>query len=137
MAHDPGLPGDSIDNRKKRSAMQFTLPSSIAAQRSWRDSGLPEKDLTFVLAEATTDIEEAARKFGKGDFTKTAERIQDLCTIKIGGEYVGMNHARLTTWKDAIGPKGRKLIEAKWLENYQVSPEEAAEMDASGKEVTV
>jgi hypothetical protein len=135
---DPGLPGDiGIDNRKKRAAMQFTLPQSIAAQRCWKMSGLPEKDLTFVLAEATVADEEAARKFAKGDNVKMVERLQDLCTIMIGGEYVHMSHSRLTTWQDAIGVKGRKLVEGKWLENYQVTGEEAAELDATGKEVTV
>jgi hypothetical protein len=137
--NDPGLPGDptGIDNRKKRCAMQFTLPSVIRDSPMWKRSGLPDKDLTFVLAEATTDDEEAARKFARNDQFKLVDRLQDLCTIQIGGEYVGMNHQRLTTWKDAIGPKGRKMVEAKWLENYQVSGEEAAALDASGKEVTV
>ncbi len=135
--HDPGLPGDGIDNRKKRHATQFTLPRTIAESKSWKQSGLPDKDLKFTLAEATTADETEARRFARGDMLKMGDRLQDLCTIQIGGELVGMNQERLTRWKDAIGPKGRKLVEAKWLEVYQVTGEEVAEMDQSGEEVFV
>ena len=136
-SRDPGLPGDGIDNRKKRHAKQFTLPRSIAASSEWKTSALPEADLTFVLAEPTTADEENARKFAKGDPIKYSDRLLEICTIKIGNEMTHMNHARITGWQDAIGPKGRKLVEGKWMECYQVSAEEAAEMDATEKEVFV
>lgn len=134
---DPGLPGDSIDNRRKRHAMRFTLPAIIRNSKSWKESGLPDADLSFTLAEATTADETEARRFARGDQMKMADRLQDMCTIAIGDNLVQMNEKRLTKWKDAIGPKGRKLVEAKWVENYMVTAEELSEMEATAESVFV
>lgn len=136
---DPGLPSPETasDPTKRRFARQYTLPQSIANLVSWKLSGLPNSDLTFIIAEPSTDDEEEARRFAKGDAIKMGDRLQDRCTIKIGTTDVKMNHAMLRGWKDAIGLKGRKLVEAKFIELFQVKPEDDEEMEASGKDVFV
>ncbi len=135
---DPGLPTpDAIDNRPKRVGKAFTLPQKIMELPTWTGSGFTSDDLTFVLVEPSVADEEEARKFAKGDPIKMAERLQDRVTVRIGKTEVRMNHGLLVRWKDAIGLKGRKIVEAKFLEYFQVSDDDMAEVDASGKDVVV
>lgn len=134
---DPGLPDPGANSGRRRFARQYTLPASISAQPSWKGGGLPESHLTFVIAEPSTDDEEEARRFAKGDPIKMGDRLQDRCTIKIGEVDVRMNHVFLKAWKEAIGLKGRKLVEAKFLELFHVAAEDEAEMEATGKDVFV
>jgi hypothetical protein len=133
---DPGLPGD-IDNLSARPAKQYTLPQSVMKAPGWIASGLSEADLTFTLAEPSVAMEASARKFGKGDEQRTAERLLDMCLTTIGGQKVMLSQKRIDAWKNAIGPKGRKMVDAKFLELYQVSEADAEEMDESGKDVMV
>jgi hypothetical protein len=141
-AQDPGLPGDNananaIDNVKKRPGRRYMLPDTILEQHDWRASGLPDSDRYFAFIEPTVELEDQARNFAKGDSLKYGERLMDLCLRQIGDKPVGMNQKVLTRWKNAIGVKGRKLLDVKFGSMFIITTEELEALDATGEDVMV
>jgi hypothetical protein len=87
-------------------------------------------------------MEASARKFAKGDDRqRTAERLLKTSALTtIGGQKVMLSHEAASASRPGrtrSAPRAASSSTRKFLENYQVTGADAAELDASGKDVTV
>lgn len=107
-----GVPQEYIEAREH---YIFTLPLELLPE-SWKSSGRPDSERSFALTLLSMDEEEKALKNGFSGGTPdpgAMSRHWLLSSIyAIGGVYTRRNFDRITEWLDAVGPKGRKIVDA-------------------------
>lgn len=99
---------------EQREHYAFTIPPEFLPE-SWKTSGRPDTDRTFALTLLSTAEEEAALKAATQNGTFDGGQIGKHWMLSsvyaIGGQYTRRNFDTITAWMDAIGPKGRKLLD--------------------------
>lgn len=124
-----GVPQNFIQQREH---YIFTLPDNVLPE-AWKTSGFSDTDRTFALTLLSTAEEEAAlRTAGQNNDMSAVGKHWMLSSIyAIGGRYTGRNFDTITSWLDAIGPKGRKLVDHAWSHLHTISQKQGEDFLAS------
>lgn len=122
-----GVPQEYVQQREH---YIFTLPLSCLPD-TWQTSGRSDKDRQFALTLLTTAEEESALKAatssGTFDASQVGKRWMLATVYAIGGAYTGRNYDKITSWLDAIGPKGRKLVDKAFSHLHTITDAEGEE----------
>jgi len=119
-----GVPQEFIQAREH---YVFTLPAECLPE-AWKTSGRPDNDRTFALTLLSTAEEEGALKAatqgGAFDAGQIGKHWMLSSVYAIGGVYTRRNFDTITAWMDAIGPKGRKLLDKAFSHLHTITDKE-------------
>lgn len=117
-----GVPQQFIEQREH---YIFTLPAD-SLPASWATSGRGDGDRTFALTLLSTAEEEAALRAATSngqafDASQLGKHWMLSSVYAIGGKYTGRNYDTITAWLDAIGPRGRKLVDKAFTHLHNIT----------------
>lgn len=113
---------------------EFDVPSALLGDL-WSHSEFSDEDRTFGLTQITTEQSIRAGRFvGAKLDLGTAQQEQILmCLYTIGEKVVRRNRAQKVAWLEAIGPKGRQVVDFCWNKINTSSDAELDEVFSSGR----
>lgn len=130
---DLGLPNTSTTpTRTERPHVLYTLPETMVGLE-FGASGFTDSDRTFGMAEITPRQQDQAAKAANGNPSILSRELIFASLYKIGDWYPRDDRERLSKWWDAIGSKGRRLVEAAFLKMQSVEEADVENFLASGK----
>jgi len=136
--NDPGL---GIPNRgaasglitdKARPHIEYTLPASMVGI-AFSAEGFSDEDRTFKMIEITPRQQDHAAKVANNNPSILSRELLYAAIWKIGGWTTRDNREKLTKWWDAIGSKGRRLVEAAFMKMQSVEEADVENFLAAGK----
>ena len=137
---DPGLgfsalrtpqQGGQLVTDVDRPFMEFSIPAK-AVGMTWASSGFADADLVFRMIELTPMAQDQAIKRGGRNQAKIATEMVLASVWQIGGWRTRAERAKLDSWYAAIGPRGRKLVEAAWMSLHSMEDDDVATFLATG-----
>ena len=114
-----------------RPYMEFRIPAK-AVSMGWASSGFGDGDLVFRMIELTPVAQDQAMKRGGRNQSKIATEMVLASVWQIGAWRTRQDRAKLDSWYAAIGPRGRKLVEAAWMSLHSMEDDDVATFLASG-----
>ncbi len=113
-----GVPQEFIQHREH---YKFELPKD-AVPANW---GRVDADRFFALTPLSATEEEAAMRAagqnGVFDGGMLSKHWMLSSVYAIGGAYTGRNFDKITEWREAIGPKGRKFLDLAFGHLHNIS----------------
>lgn len=105
----------NIQTAEDRPYTEFPLPKSMVGI-DWFKSNFQDEDLSFGLTEINLHQGmRATRMMGpKLDFGRSQHEQLVMSIVTIGGKNVHRNRVLKEEWLNAIGPKGRQVVEHCW-----------------------
>lgn len=140
-SNDPGLglgPDDqpnhaaSMATDIERAHIEYTLPRSMVS-RFYERKGFTVEDLTFCMIEITPAQQDRAAKVAGQNPSVLSRELMFAAIWKVGSWKGRDNRQKLQQWWDAIGSKGRRLVEAAFMEMQSVEEADVESFLASGK----
>jgi hypothetical protein len=111
--------------------MEFRIPADVVGM-TWGSSGFADTDLVFRMIELTPMAQDQAMKRGGRNQAKIATEMVLASVWQIGSWRTRADRAKLESWYTAIGPRGRKLVEAAWMSLHSMEDDDVATFLASG-----
>ncbi len=117
-----GVPQQHVETREH---YIFTLPTDVLPS-SWAVSGRADADRVFALTLLSTSEEESALRAATAngqslDVGQMTKNWMLSSVFAIGGKYTGRNYDTITAWLDAIGPRGRKLVDKAFTHLHNIT----------------
>lgn len=135
MPNDPGLglpTAAGLPTEKARPYLEYTLPADKLGL-AWPDSGFTDADRTFRLVEITPRQQDQAAKIAGNNPSKLGRELMFAALWDVGGWKTRRERDRLEKWWEAIGSKGRRLVEAAFMKMQSVEDDEVDSFLASGR----
>lgn len=116
-----GLPtrAGGIKTEADRPFIQYTLPENMVGLR-WTELGFTADDRVFKMSEITPRQQDKAAKLANGNNSVLGRELMFASLYRIGAWKPQRNRDRLTQWWEAVGSKGRRLIEAAFMKMQSV-----------------
>ena len=142
--HDPGLglpstpvvPNLSTKTDLDRPHMKYTLPLKVFSKvgaLAFEKAGFGEEDLTFCMIEIDPQQQDRAAKVANGNPSILGRELQFAALWKVGAWTCRDDRSRLNTWWTAIGTKGRRLVEAAFMEMQTVEETDVESFLSAGE----
>lgn len=137
---DPGLglPSAStggVNTDPDRPHITYTLPEAHLGL-SFGTKGFKEADRTFKLVEVSPRQQDRAAKVANGNASILGRELMFSALWRVGDWKPQRDRDRLVDWWDAIGGKGRRLVEAAFLKMQSVEEADVENFLASGQAST-
>jgi len=116
---DLGLP-KQIKTESERPFIEYTIPESMVGL-GWGSSGFSEADRSFKMTEISPRQQDHAAK------------LMFAAVWQVGEWKAARERAKLEAWWDAIGSKGRRLVEAAFMRMQSVEEVDVEMFLSSGK----
>lgn len=132
--HDPGLglPSTGLATDKSRPFLEYTLPAAKLGL-GWPDSEFADSDRTFRLVEITPRQQDQAAKIAGNNPSKLGRELMFASLWEVGGWKTRRERDRLDRWWEAIGSKGRRLVEAAFMRMQSVEDDDIDSFLDSGR----
>jgi len=130
---DPGLglPKTSPPSLADRPSVVYQIPKQFVS-RGFTMAGFADEDRTFAIVEISPAQQDRAAKIADGNASVLGRELMFSSIVRVGS-WAGSKRERLTAWWDAIGPRGRKLVEAAFIALQSVEEADIETFLASGK----
>lgn len=133
---DLGLPKPGTANptptTAERPHVLYTLPPNMVGLE-FAAKGFGDDDRTFAMAEVTPKQQDHAAKVANGNPSVLSRELIFASLYKVGNWRPRDDRERLAQWWDAIGSKGRRLVEAAFLKMQSVEEADVENFLASGR----
>jgi len=130
---DPGLGLPTpLATDKSRPFLEYTLPADKLGL-GWPDSGFTDKDRAFRLVEITPRQQDQAAKIAGNNPSRLGRELMFAALWQVGDWKTRRERDRLDKWWEAIGSKGRRLVEAAFMAMQSVEDDEVDSFLASGR----
>lgn len=128
-----GMPAPTHDARTERASLGFDLPESLTRGLSWRDT--PKEWLSYRMAELTPQEQGDALRLAGNPPNPSVLLMECIfkVVVELGGTSTRGRRDDLDRWWKALGPKGRKFVEASFMHLSSPTEEEVASFLVAGK----
>jgi hypothetical protein len=137
MSKDPGL-GLSNSNLSSlrtdvdRPHVEYTLPENKIS-RFFQQQGFEKEDLTFRMIEISPAQQDRAAKTANNNPSVLSRELLFASLWQVGSWSGRDNRDKLAKWWEAIGTKGRRYVEAAFMEMQSVEEADVESFLASGR----
>jgi len=137
-AQDPGLGlptagrSAALPTERDRPFMEYTLPEAHLGL-GWGSSEFGDADRTFRLVEITPRQQDQAAKVAGNNPSALGRELMFHALWQVGDWKTRRERDRLNRWWDAIGSKGRRLVEAAFMRMQSVEEADVDSFLDSGK----
>jgi len=128
---DLGLP-KQIKTESERPFIEYTIPESMVGL-GWGSSGFSEADRTFKMTEISPRQQDHAAKIAGQNASALGRELMFAAVWQVGEWKAARERAKLEAWWDAIGSKGRRLVEAAFMRMQSVEEVDVEMFLSSGK----
>jgi hypothetical protein len=138
MTHpdDPGLglpnTGGPLPTDKQRPHIEYTLPEDMVGI-GFKADGFVDRDRTFKMIEVSPRQQDHAAKVANGNGSILSRELMYASLWYVGDWPTGRSRERLAVWWEAIGAKGRRLVEGAFMQMQSVEETDVENFLASGK----
>jgi hypothetical protein len=115
-----------------RPHIEYVLPEKMVS-RFFAAAGFTDGDRTFCMIEITPAQQDRAAKVAGQNPSVLSRELMFAALWKIGSWKGRDNRQRLQKWWDSIGSKGRRLVEAAFMEMQSVEEADVESFLASGQ----
>ncbi len=121
---DPGLglpikAGSPLQTELARPYISYTLPPKMVGLR-WDELGFTDADRAFKMTEISPGQQDRAAKLANGNGSILGKELMYSSLYRVGAWKPQSSRDRLDQWWDAIGSKGRRLVEAAFMKMQSV-----------------
>jgi hypothetical protein len=128
----PAAKDGTPQSDRERPFVQYTIDPGYLGM-DWAEAGFSDEDATFRLIELTPMATERAIKLGGKNQAKASTELIYAAIWQVGGWKTRNKRKDLERWYDAIGGRGRKLVEAAFMALNSVEEDDVETFLASGK----
>lgn len=129
---DLGLPNSTVKTDVERPFMEYTIPESMVGL-GWSSSGFSDGDRTFKMTEISPRQQDHAAKIAGQNASALGRELMFASLWIVGDWKTAKERAKLDRWWEAIGSKGRRLVEAAFMRQQSVEEVDVETFLSSGK----